>query len=79
MEDVCFSFGNGSPPYSAQCKRQGIELLNADKWDDLVNKTLNLYVNGILTESRYDECLNRILKQSMVDRVPIKEDIEMEM
>lgn len=53
--------------YSEQCERQGYKLNNADKWDDLVHCTIMLYIHNILTDSRYDECLSRILKKYKKD------------
>lgn len=59
---MCFSFGMLSDKFSVQCERQGYKLNNADKWDDLVHCTIMLYIHNVLTDSRYDECLQRILK-----------------
>lgn len=64
---VYFSFGALSDDFSAQLKRQGYELKNKEKWDKAVFSTVYLYINDILTDSRYDECLNRIIKKSKVD------------
>ena len=67
MNEMYFSFGVLSDKFSEQCERQGYRLNNANKWDKLVDGTVMLYVNNILTESRYDECLQRILKFSKAD------------
>lgn len=64
---VYFSFGALSDDFSAQLKRQGYELKNKEKWDKAVFSTVYLHINDILTDSRYDECLNRIIKKSKVD------------
>lgn len=64
---VYFSFGALSDDFSAQLKRQGYELENKEKWDKAVFSTVYLYIHDILTDSRYDECLNRIIKKSKVD------------
>lgn len=64
---VYFSFGALSEDFSAQLKRQGYELKNKEKWDKAVFSTVYLHINDILTDSRYDECLNRIIKKSKVD------------
>ena len=57
-----FSFGALADKFSEQCEEQGYKLNNADKWDKLVHCTIMLYIHNVLTDSRYDECLNRILK-----------------
>lgn len=63
MKDLCFSFGVLSDKLSEQYKRQGYELKNAEKWDELVHSTVMLHIHGILTDSRYDECRKKILKK----------------
>lgn len=73
MKDLCFSFGVLSDKLSEQYKRQGYELKNAEKWDELVHSTVMLHIHGILTDSRYDECLERILKRCKDDLVKIGE------
>ena len=62
MKEMYFSFGALSDKFSVQCERQGYKLNNADKWDNLVHYTIMLHIHGILTDSRYDECLQRIVK-----------------
>ena len=62
-----FSFGALSDDFSVQLKQQGYELKNKEKWDKAVFSVVYLYVHDILTSSRYDECLNRIIKKSKVD------------
>lgn len=69
MKELWFSFGVLSDKLSEQYKRQGYELKNAEKWDELVHSTVMLYIHGILTDSRYDECLERILKRCKDDLV----------
>ena len=64
---VFFSFGALSDDFSVQLKRQGYELKNKEKWDKAVFSVVYLYIHDILTDSRYDECLNRIIKKSKVD------------
>ena len=64
---VFFSFGALSDDFSVQLKQQGYELKNKEKWDKAVFSVMYLYMHYILTESRYDECLNRIIKKSKVD------------
>ena len=64
---VFFSFGALSDDFSVQLKQQGYELKNKEKWDKAVFSVMYLHMNDILTESRYDECLNRIIKKSKVD------------
>ena len=76
MKEMYFSFGALSDKFSEQCKRQGYKLNNADKWDNLVHCTIMLYIHNILTDSRYDECLNRILKMYKKDLVEIRSDEE---
>lgn len=73
MKELWFSFGALSDKLSEQYKWQGYELKNAEKWDELVNSTVMLHIHGILTDSRYDECLERILKKCKVDLVKIGE------
>lgn len=62
MKEMYFSFGALSDKFSEQCERQGYRLKNAEKWDKLVHCIIMLHIHNILTESRYDECLQRILK-----------------
>lgn len=62
-----FSFGALSDDFSVQLKQQGYELKNKEKWDKAVFSAVYLYIHDILTSSRYDECLNRIIKKSKVD------------
>ena len=62
MKEMYFSFGALSDKFSEQCESQGYRLKNAEKWDELVHCTVMLYIHNILTESRYNECLDRILK-----------------
>lgn len=64
---VFFSFGALSDDFSVQLKQQGYELKNKEKWDKAVFSVMYLHMHDILTESRYDECLNRIIKKSKVD------------
>ena len=64
---VFFSFGALSDDFSALLKQQGYELKNKEKWDKAVLSTVYLHIHYILTDSRYDECLNRIIKKSKVD------------
>lgn len=59
---VFFSFGALSDDFSSQLKQQGYELKNKEKWDNAVFSTVYLHIHDILTDSRYDECLNRIIK-----------------
>ena len=73
---VFFSFGALSDDFSVQLKQQGYELKNKEKWDKAVFSVIYLYIYDILTDSRYDECLNRIIKKSKVDWIKseVKED-----
>ncbi len=64
---VYFSFGALSDDFSAQLKWQGYELKNKETWDKAVFSVVYLHIHDILTDSRYDECLNRIIKKSKVD------------
>ena len=64
---VFFSFGALSDDFSVQLKQQGYELKNKEKWDRAVFSVVYLHIHDILTDSRYDECLNRIIKKSKVD------------
>ena len=74
--EMYFSFGALADKFSVQCEKQGYKLYNADKWDLLVNYTIMLHVHNVLTDSRYDECLKRILKMSKKDFVEIRGDEE---
>lgn len=74
--EMFFRFGAMSPKFSEQCKEQGYELKNAEQWDRLVDCAVELYIYNILTESRYDECLDRILKKYKDDLVKIGDDTE---
>ena len=72
MKEMFFSFGALSDKFSEQCERQGYRLKNAEKWDELVHCIVMLHIHDILTESRYDECLQRILKFYKDDLEEIK-------
>ena len=74
MNEMYFSFGALTEKFSEQCEKQGYKLNNADKWDKLVHCTIMLYIHNVLTDSRYDECLNRILKMYKKDLVEIRSD-----
>ena len=74
MSEMYFSFGALADKLSVQCEEQGYKLNNADKWDKLVHCTIMLYIHNVLTDSRYDECLNRILKMYKKDLVEIRSD-----
>lgn len=65
--NLSFSFGALCTKFSTQLKQQGYELKNKEKWDKVVFSTVYLHIHDILTDSRYDECLNRIIKKSKVD------------
>ena len=73
---VFFSFGALSDDFSVQLKQQGYELKDKEKWDKAVSSVIYLHMYDILTESRYDECLNRIIKKSKIDWIKseVKED-----
>lgn len=62
-----FRFGVLNDKYSVQCKQNGYTLKNAEKWDKIVDCIIMPYIHNILTESRYDECLDRLLKFSKED------------
>lgn len=62
-----FRFGVLNDKYSVQCKQNGYTLKNAEKWDKIVDCIIMLYIHDILTDSRYDECLDRLLKFSKED------------
>lgn len=72
--ELYFAFGALSPKFSEQCKKQGYELKNAEKWDKLVDCTVTLYVHNILTPCRYSECLDRIIKKYKKDLIKIGDD-----
>ena len=76
MSEMYFSFGALEDKFSEQCEEQGYKLNNADKWDKLVHCTIMLHIHNVLTDSRYDECLNRILKMSKKDLIEIRSDEE---
>ncbi len=62
-----FVFGALSDDFSTQLKKQGYELKNKEKWNKAVFSTVYLHIHDILTDSRYDECLKRIIEKSKVD------------
>nr|DAG75322.1 MAG TPA: hypothetical protein [Caudoviricetes sp.] len=64
---VSFVFGALSDDFSTQLKKQGYELKNKEKWNKAVFSTVYLHIHDILTDSRYDECLKRIIEKSKVD------------
>ena len=76
MNKMYFSFGALADKFSEQCEKQGYKLNNADKWDKLVHCTIMLHIHNVLTDSRYDESLNRILKMYKKDLVEIRSDEE---
>ena len=61
---VYFSFGALSDDFSTQLKKQGYELRNKQTWNKAVFSTVYLHIHDILTDSRYDECLRRIIEKS---------------
>ena len=76
MNEMYFSFGALEDKFSEQCEGQGYKLNNADKWDKLVHCIIMLHIHNVLTDSRYDECLNRILKMYKKDLIEIRGDEE---
>ena len=76
MNEMYLSFGALADKFSEQCEKQGYKLNNADKWDKLVHCIIMLHIHNVLTDSRYDECLNRILKMYKKDLVEIRSDEE---
>lgn len=64
---VSFVFGALSDEFSTQLKKQGYELRNKQTWNKAVLSTVYLHIHDILTDSRYDECLKRIIEKSKVD------------
>ena len=76
MNEMYFMFGALEDKFSEQCEGQGYKLNNADKWDKLVHCIIMLHIHNVLTDSRYDECLNRILKMYKKDLVEIRSDEE---
>ena len=76
MNEMYFSFGALSDKFSEQCEKQDYKLNNADKLYKLVHCIIMLYIHNVLTDSRYDECLNRILKMYKKDLVKIRSDEE---
>lgn len=64
---VSFVFGALSDDFSTQLKKQGYELRNKQTWNKAVFSTVYLHIHDILTDSRYDECLKRIIEKSKVD------------
>lgn len=73
--NVFFEFGALSDDFSTQLEQQGYELKNKEKWDKAVFSVVYLHIHDILTDSRYDECLKRIIKKSKVDWLKSKEEI----
>lgn len=65
--NLSFSFGPLCPKFSEELKEQGYDLKNKETWDKVVFSVEYLHIHDILTDSRYDECLNRIMKKSKVD------------
>lgn len=65
--NVFFEFGALSDDFSTQLEQQGYELKNKEKWDKAVFSVVYLHIHDILTDSRYDECLKRIIKKSKAD------------
>lgn len=64
MAELFFSFGAFADKFSEQCEEQGYKLKNAEIYDKLVDCTVMLYIHDILPQSRYDECLNKIIKRA---------------
>ena len=76
MSEIYFSFGALADKFSEQCEKHCYKLHTAAKWDKLVHCTIMLHIHSVLTDSRYDECLNRILKMYKKDLVEIRSDEE---
>lgn len=71
--NISFLFGALCPKFSTQLKDQGYDLKNKEKWDKAVFSVVYLHIHDILTDSRYDECLNRIMKKSKIDWIKSEE------
>lgn len=69
MNELYFSFGAFDEPISKQYKEQGYVLKNAEKWDKALDSIIFLHIHNLLTDSRYDECLNRLIKETKKDIV----------
>ena len=65
--DKYFCLGAISDKDGVQCKQNGYILKKAEKWDKIVDCIVMLYIHNILTDSRYNECLDRVLKFSKKD------------
>lgn len=73
-KELYFSFGALSAPLSEQYKRQGFRLKDPEVWNWLAESIVELWIRGILTDRRYDECANRIIKFSKKDAEKIEEE-----
>lgn len=72
MNELHFSFGALGEPISKQYKEQGYILKNAEKWDKALHSIIFLHIHNLLTDSRYDECLKRLIKETQKDIVTDK-------
>lgn len=71
MSDLYFTFGALSEKFSKQCEKQGYKLKDAKTYDKLVDCAVMLHIHNILTDSRYDDCLGRIIKKANKDLVQL--------
>ena len=67
MKELFFSFGALGESISKQYEEQGFKLINADKWDKALECIIYLHIHNLLTDSRYDECLNKLIKETKKD------------
>lgn len=61
------SFGVLSDTLKDQLNRQGFDLNDAQKWEDIVGCANRLWLEDILTDSRHTEVLERITKRMKKD------------
>lgn len=72
-KELFFCFGPLSEPLHIQYQKQGYNLKNRNKWKKIVDSTVMLYVQGIITDSTYEKALDKIIKLSKKEATKIDE------
>lgn len=62
-----YSFGALSDKFSEQCESYGHILKHPNLYDRMIDNLIFLHIQNVLTDSRYDECLQRVMKMAKKD------------
>lgn len=67
FESELYSFGAFSEKFSTQCEGYGHILKHPDLYDRMIDNIVFLHIHNVLTDSRYDECLKRVMNMAKKD------------